>query len=177
MNMSRIAAILYLSLMAVSLHAQSAATTNAPTTAPDKAAQVRLKWNVSTLLGGYEQHGQHNPKWDTSAKEALTNLALAKAGLSSATTEASVTKLSGALKTALTKGCTDPLLQYLQARFVLASEDVGWHHNYALYAYRAGDWDVLNRQLPLLGLINYEFFGGKQAFDEMVHEAKAHAAK
>jgi hypothetical protein len=61
--------------------------------------------------------------------------------------------------------------------FDLNPNDVGWHHNYALYAYRAGDWDVLNRQLPLLGPINYEFFGGKPAFDEMAREAKKHAAK
>lgn len=61
--------------------------------------------------------------------------------------------------------------------FELNPQEVGWHHNYALYAYRARQWDELNRQILLLGPINYEFFGGKAAFDEMVRQAKTHAGK
>ena len=61
--------------------------------------------------------------------------------------------------------------------FELNPQDGGWHHNYALYAYRAGQWEDLNRQIPLLGPINYDFFGGKEAFDQMVRQAKAHAGK
>ena len=53
----------------------------------------------------------------------------------------------------------------------------GWRHNYALYAYRAEQWDDLNRQLPLLGEINYEFFGGKDQYEKIVRLAKEHARK
>jgi hypothetical protein len=61
--------------------------------------------------------------------------------------------------------------------FELNPDASGWHHNYARYAYWAEQWDDLNRQLPLLGEINYEFFGGKDEFDKMVRLAKAHASK
>jgi hypothetical protein len=50
-------------------------------------------------------------------------------------------------------------------------------HNYALYAFYAEDWAELNRQLPLLGTVNYSYFGGKDRFDEIVHLAKEHAGK
>lgn len=61
--------------------------------------------------------------------------------------------------------------------FSLNPEENGWRHNYALYAYRAEQWDELNRQIPLLGEINYKFFGGKDEYDKMVRLAKEHAAK
>ena len=56
---------------------------------------------------------------------------------------------------------------------MLNPEEIGWRHNYALYAYRAEQWDDLNRQLPLLGEINYEFFGGKAQYENMVRFARA----
>ena len=57
--------------------------------------------------------------------------------------------------------------------FELNPKDVSWRHNYAWYAWRAGDWDELNRQIPLLGEINYSYFGGQEQFDRMLSEAKA----
>ena len=68
-------------------------------------------------------------------------------------------------------------LANLEKFFTLNPEEKGWRHNYALYAYRAEQWDDLNRQLPLLGEINYEFFGGKDQYDKMVRLAKEHAKK
>jgi hypothetical protein len=61
--------------------------------------------------------------------------------------------------------------------FRLNPDASGWHHNYALYAYRAEQWDELNRQLKLLGPVNYSYFGGKEAFDKMALAAKEHSAK
>jgi len=58
--------------------------------------------------------------------------------------------------------------------FALNPQETRWRHNYALYAYRAEQWADLNRQIPLLGEINYEFFGGKDEFDKMVRLAKEH---
>ncbi|HTL55277.1 MAG TPA: hypothetical protein VL361_06335 [Candidatus Limnocylindrales bacterium] len=61
--------------------------------------------------------------------------------------------------------------------FKLNPDEIGWRHNYALYAYRAEQWEDLNRQIPLLGEINYEFFGGKEAYDKMVRLARDHSRK
>lgn len=59
--------------------------------------------------------------------------------------------------------------------FELNPEQIGWRHNYAKYAYLCEQWDDLNRQLKLLGEVNYDFFGGKPAYDKMVRLAKEHA--
>jgi hypothetical protein len=58
--------------------------------------------------------------------------------------------------------------------FTLNPQETGWRHNYALYAYKAEQWKVLNSQIPLLGEINYEYFGGKDEYDKMVRLAKEH---
>ena len=52
---------------------------------------------------------------------------------------------------------------------------VSWRHNYAWYAYKCQAWDDLNAQLKLLGPVNYDYFGGRTAFDKMVAEAREHA--
>ena len=57
--------------------------------------------------------------------------------------------------------------------FELNPKNDSWRHNYALFAWRAHDWDELNRQIPLLGEINYSYFGGQETYDRMVAEAKA----
>ena len=53
-----------------------------------------------------------------------------------------------------------------------------WHHNYALYAFRAEQWADLNRELKLIGRgVDYGFFGGKEEFDRITRIAKEHAGK
>jgi hypothetical protein len=52
-----------------------------------------------------------------------------------------------------------------------------WHNGYARYAYRAEQWADLNRELKLLGPVNYGYFGGKEEFDKMVRLAREHQAK
>jgi hypothetical protein len=49
---------------------------------------------------------------------------------------------------------------------------IGWRHNYALAAYKCEKWDDLRKQIKLLGPVNYSYFGGKEAFDEMVRKAE-----
>jgi len=61
--------------------------------------------------------------------------------------------------------------------FRLNPQDSSYHHNYALYACRAEAWDELNKQIGLLGPVNYDYFGGKERFDEMVRLAKEHSTK
>lgn len=60
--------------------------------------------------------------------------------------------------------------------FELNPDEIGYRHNYALYAYRCEQWDDLNKQLKLLGPINYAYFGGREKFDEIVRLAKQNAA-
>jgi hypothetical protein len=57
--------------------------------------------------------------------------------------------------------------------FELNPQAVSWRHNYAFYAYACEQWDDFNKQLPLLGEINYAYFGGKEAFEKMVQRAQS----
>jgi hypothetical protein len=59
--------------------------------------------------------------------------------------------------------------------FELNPDATGWYHNYTWFAYQAGQWDKLNELLPKLGPVNYNYFGGKDAFEQMVQLAKEHA--
>ena len=60
--------------------------------------------------------------------------------------------------------------------FELNPDATGWYHDYAWYAYQAGQWDTLNKIIPKLGPINYSFFGGTNEFNKMVQLAKEHAS-
>jgi hypothetical protein len=61
--------------------------------------------------------------------------------------------------------------------FELNPEETSWYHNYAWYAYQAGQWDALNALISKLGPINYDYFGGKDKFETMVALAKEHAGE
>jgi hypothetical protein len=54
----------------------------------------------------------------------------------------------------------------------LSVRESGYRHEYFLYAYKCGQWEEMLRQLPLLGAINYTYFGGREQFDKMVATAK-----
>jgi hypothetical protein len=55
----------------------------------------------------------------------------------------------------------------------------GYRHNQAKYAYQCGRWEVFLGLVPELDVngsgINYEYFGGEEAFKQMVATAKSHA--
>lgn len=62
--------------------------------------------------------------------------------------------------------------------FTLNPDAVSWHHNYAWYAYYSGQWDEFLHQITLFGdTTNYNYFGGKDAFDYMVETARNAAGK
>jgi hypothetical protein len=61
--------------------------------------------------------------------------------------------------------------------FELNPGETGWYHNYAWFAYQAGQWATVNKLLPKLGPVNYDYFGGQDKFDEMVAQAKKHAGE
>jgi hypothetical protein len=60
--------------------------------------------------------------------------------------------------------------------FELNPDEVGWHHNYAWYAYACGQWSEFLHQTTLFSNgTNYDYFGGKKGFDNMLETAKANA--
>lgn len=71
-------------------------------------------WNQRTLVDAYSAVGQHNPKWDSSAREALTLSAHLNSGYYTPTQN-----LAQDLRQAVTRtikaGCQDPLLLYIHA--------------------------------------------------------------
>ncbi len=60
--------------------------------------------------------------------------------------------------------------------FQLNPGEIGGRHQYAWYAYRCEQWAELNKQPTMLGYTNYEYFGGKAAFDKMTSLAHEHAS-
>jgi hypothetical protein len=91
-----------------------------------KETDYRLKWNVETLVGDYDKHGRHNPKWDASAKAALAVFAQMRTLSTSPLAKELLPKMEPAIRLALTNGCDDPLILYLSARFVTPSEKHSW---------------------------------------------------
>jgi hypothetical protein len=61
--------------------------------------------------------------------------------------------------------------------FELNPHENGWRHNLARHAYRCGQWEAFNRQVPLLGKINHRFFGGEEEFEKMVRTVRERAGK
>jgi hypothetical protein len=58
--------------------------------------------------------------------------------------------------------------------FELNPNSTNTYKYYAWYAYLAGQWDKLNELIPKLDPVDYRFFGGREAFDQMVEAANAH---
>lgn len=61
--------------------------------------------------------------------------------------------------------------------FRLNPTQTGWYHNYALHAFRCGQYARFNELLPKLGPINHEYFGGQDKFEDMVRTAKREVEK
>jgi hypothetical protein len=62
--------------------------------------------------------------------------------------------------------------------FELNPDAAGWHYNYAWYAYACGQWNDFLHQTTLLGSItNYDYFGGKKSFDDMLETARENSGK
>ncbi|HVV70384.1 MAG TPA: DUF4034 domain-containing protein, partial [Verrucomicrobiae bacterium] len=60
--------------------------------------------------------------------------------------------------------------------FKLNPDADGWRHNYARDAYLCGQYDVFLAQTKLFsGWTNYQFFGGKTKFDQMLAKASGAA--
>lgn len=82
----------------------------------EQAETERHRWFMTNLVGAYERLGKHSPQWDEPAKSALSLMAAARAG------DAGVPpgwqgKIATLARSALDKGCTDPLIQYVAVRY------------------------------------------------------------
>jgi len=58
--------------------------------------------------------------------------------------------------------------------FELNPDETRLYQDYTRFAYRAEQWDKLKELIPKLATTNYEFFGGKSAFDKMIRLANEH---
>jgi len=68
-----------------------------------------------------------------------------------------------------------PDLQMAFERFFKANPGAtGRSHQYASYAYQCDQWAKFIELMPELQPVNYDYFGGKDKFDEMVRLAKEH---
>jgi len=59
--------------------------------------------------------------------------------------------------------------------FKLYPQEVGYRHNYAMYASRCGQWSEFMNQVKLFPSTNYSYFGGVERFNGMVRSAQEHA--
>jgi hypothetical protein len=81
-------------------------------------AERRLKWNLRTTVGQYEKSGRHDRKWDAPAKEALTLYARWRSSARGQSDDLA-RQIGRQCHEALAGGCSDPLVLYVHARFVL----------------------------------------------------------
>jgi hypothetical protein len=81
-------------------------------------AERRFKWNLRTTVGQYEKTGRHDPKWDAPAKQALTLYSRWRASPVGQTDDLA-RQIGRRCQEALAAGCPDPLVLYVNARFVM----------------------------------------------------------
>jgi len=86
---------------------------DAKVTAQRKAA---LAWNMKILVGAYDRVGHRDPKWDEAARRGLTLTARVWAHDPDRPGDAP-DQAWYALRTAITRGCDDPLVLYLNAEY------------------------------------------------------------
>jgi hypothetical protein len=87
----------------------------------DKDNGNRLQWNLETLVTSYLQKGHRNVAWDDAATNALARFALARSGnrrLASGDDE-----IPNHCRAAISKGCNDPVVLYLQMRLGLLKKE------------------------------------------------------
>jgi hypothetical protein len=82
------------------------------------SAKRRLKWNLRTTVGQYEKSGRHDPKWDAPAKEALTLYSRWRSSALGQNDDLA-RQIGHRCQEAVAAGCSDPLVLYVHARFVI----------------------------------------------------------
>jgi hypothetical protein len=78
-----------------------------------------LRYNLKTTVEAYDKVGRKDSKWDAEAKACLKAFAEIRSVTNGTPTEL-VEKLKTNLPPVIARGCDDPMIRYLHARFVLA---------------------------------------------------------
>lgn len=84
--------------------------------APESAKASRADWLRAIAVGAYDKVGERNPAWDALARAALSDFA----ELNTATPkefDRLSRRVAESARQAVTAGCTDPLIGYLNIRF------------------------------------------------------------
>ncbi len=107
------------SLAPAALAAQTAPADGGPGKSPTATnrTELRLQWNLKTLVGDYDRIGARDVKWDKDAREALEGFARVRAN-PTGNVAPLIKSVAGAAQKAVTAGCTDPMVGYLHARYV-----------------------------------------------------------
>ncbi|HEY1790798.1 MAG TPA: hypothetical protein VGJ73_21800 [Verrucomicrobiae bacterium] len=83
---------------------------------PPETRQNRQKWDDATLSGAYNSVGNHDPKWDKDAREALD--AYAQIWTAPDNERETLSELIGdSAANAVGAGCQDPMIRYLYVRY------------------------------------------------------------
>ena len=61
--------------------------------------------------------------------------------------------------------------------FQLNGDDTSYRHNYVLCAWRCHQWKTFEEEAAKLKWVNYDYFGGKAAFEDMKRKAHELALK
>jgi hypothetical protein len=82
------------------------------------ARHEHLDWSLKSLVDAYQVAGHTDPKWDDSAKTALTEFARLVSN-STLPDEEAASIISNNCATAVGQGCDDPMIQYLYIRYCM----------------------------------------------------------
>lgn len=113
------------------------------------SAERRLQWNLRTTVRQYEKTGQHNPKWDVPAKEALTLYARWRSAAASQSDDLA-RQIGARCQEALVAGCPDPLVLYVCVRFVVnqpghTDNEIAAAHRQMAAGLKASRYDSLRK--------------------------------
>jgi hypothetical protein len=92
-------------------------TRQTPIISTDPIDAAHLKYNLKTTVEAYNRIGSKNPKWDDDAKKCLTLFAKIRSWTNGTPTDL-LNQLTSSLAHLSELQCDDPLIRYLQVRFI-----------------------------------------------------------
>ena len=104
--------------LVIALCLSDGACKKAPPISTQAAKQIRLDWNLKTLVLAYQDNGDTDAKWDGPAKRALTEFAHSRAGMIDAD-EPGPEIIATNVAAAVQAGCDDPMIGYLFIKFAM----------------------------------------------------------
>jgi Domain of unknown function (DUF4034) len=113
------------SLFTLTACKKSDSTSPRPKLSTEEARQQRLAWNRQTLREAYDKIGNRSPEWDGFAQKALDDFAQVRALHSEESEFKSQLRemIVANCAKALTAGCDDPMIAYLNGLYAVGEED------------------------------------------------------